>query len=127
MLIFYLGHGCKHCVEQLNAFAPMASSFEEAGIPILAIAPEQGLELAKAHSLCDGDEHRFPFPLLADPGMEIFRRYGAYDDFELMPLHGTFLISPDGKVIWQDIGADPFMEAEFLLEEAKRQLGRRAG
>ena len=94
---------------------------------ILAIAPEQGLELAKSHSLCDGDEHRFPFPLLADPGMEIFRRYGAYDDFELMPLHGTCLISPDGKVIWQDIGADAFMEAEFHLEEAKRQLGRRAG
>ncbi|MGI9242595.1 MAG: peroxiredoxin family protein, partial [Verrucomicrobiales bacterium] len=124
LLIFYLGHGCKHCVEQLNAFAPVAGEFEEAGIPIVAIAPEQGLELAKAHSLCEGEATHFPFPLLADPAMESFRRYGAYDDFEEMPLHGTFLISPAGKVIWQDIGADPFMEAEFLLEEAGRQLSR---
>jgi len=126
LLIFYLGHSCKHCVEQLNAFAPMTGEFEDAGIPIVAIAPEQGLELAKAHSLCEGEEAHFPFPLLADPSMEMFRRYGAYDDFEEMPLHGTFLISPAGKVIWQDIGADPFMGAEFLLEEAKRQLSRRA-
>jgi hypothetical protein len=39
-----------------------------------------------------------------------------------MGLHGTYLISPEGKVIWQDIGADPFMDAAFLLKEAKRQL-----
>ncbi len=24
VLLFYLGHGCPHCVEQLNAFAPLA-------------------------------------------------------------------------------------------------------
>jgi len=125
LVIFYLGHGCKHCVEQLNAFAPHAEEFENAGISIVAVAPEEGLELAKAHALCEGDDAIFPFPLLADPAMQVFRSYGAYDDFEDMPIHGTFLISPEGKVIWQDIGADPFMEAEFLLKEAKRQLGRR--
>ena len=108
----------------MNAFAPLAGAYEEAGIPIVAVAPEGGLELAKAHTLCDSDEARFPFPLLADPTMEVFRRYGAYDDFEQMALHGTYLISPSGSVIWQDIGADPFMEADFLLKEAKRQLGR---
>ena len=124
LLIFYLGHGCKHCVEQLNAFAPQAGAFGGAGIPIVAVAPETGIELVKAHALCEGEATQFPFPLLADPEMEVFRRYGAYDDFEDMPLHGTFLISPDRKVIWQDIGADPFMDAEFLLEEAKRQLSR---
>ncbi|MFT4547934.1 MAG: peroxiredoxin/tetratricopeptide (TPR) repeat protein [Verrucomicrobiales bacterium] len=122
LLIFYLGHGCKHCVEQLNAFAPMADEFEAAGIPIIAVAPEESLELVKTHALCDGDEPRFPFPLLSDPSMSVFRGYGAYDDFEEMGLHGTYLISPEGKVIWQDIGADPFMDAAFLLKEAKRQL-----
>ena len=59
--------------------------------------------------------------------MGAFRTYGTYDDFEDMPLHGTFLINADKKVIWQDIGADPFMDAAFLLEEAKRQLARLVG
>ena len=27
ILIFYLGHNCEHCVEQLNNFAPLASNF----------------------------------------------------------------------------------------------------
>ena len=99
LLIFYLGHSCKHCVEQLNAFAPEVKRFEEVGISMVAIAPEEGLELAKAHSLCESEPAHFPFPLLADPEMEVFRRYGAYDDFEGMGLHGTFLISPGGKVI----------------------------
>ena len=122
LVIFYLGHGCKHCVEQLNAFAPHADQFEKLGIPIVAIAPETGLELVKAHSLCESEPAHFPFPLLADPAMKAFRTYRAYDDFEDMPLHGTFLIDAQKKVIWQDIGADPFMEAEFLIDEAKRLL-----
>ena len=68
----------------------------------------------------DGDE--FPFTLLADPDCKTFREYNSYDDFEDQPLHGTFLITTDGRVLWQDISADPFMDTSFLLKEAPRLL-----
>ena len=55
--------------------------------------------------------------------MEHFKRYRAYDDFEDMPLHGTFLVDGDGRVRWQDVSYEPFMEWEFLLEESQRLLG----
>ena len=41
-----------------------------------------------------------------------------------MPLHGTFLIDAEGLVRWHDISYEPFLDAEFLLKEAKRLLGK---
>ena len=46
----------------------------------------------------------------------------SYDDFEKMALHGTFLLDREGRIVWQDIGADPYTDVEFLLAEAKRLL-----
>ena len=39
-----------------------------------------------------------PFPLVADPELEVFRKYRAFDDFEDQPLHGTFLIDAQGRI-----------------------------
>ena len=58
----------------------------------------------------------------SDAKLEAFKAWRAYDDFEKMPLHGTFLVDATGLVRWQDIGFEPFMEPEFLLSEAKRLL-----
>ena len=35
---------------------------------------------------------------------------------------GTFLIDPDGRVLWQDISYEPFMDVDFALEESHRLL-----
>ena len=59
---------------------------------------------------------------MADPKLEVFRKYRAFDDFEQQALHGTFLIDARGLVLWQDISYEPFMDAEFLLKEAPRLL-----
>ena len=122
ILIFYLGHNCEHCVEQLNNFAPVASDFESAGIELVAIGPEPLAELAKAHDLCASDEKRFPFPLFSDLESGSFKDYRAYDDFEDMPLHGVFLIDGKGRMRWMDVGPEPFQDIPFLLRESKRLL-----
>ena len=69
-------------------------------------------------------EGDFPFPLAADPKLEVFKKYRCFDDFENLTLHGTFLVDGDGLVRWQDISYDPFMDADFLLSEARRLLGQ---
>jgi len=58
--------------------------------------------------------------------LEIFKAFRAHDDFESQPLHGTFLIDAKGKIRWQDVSYEPFMDVEFLLKESKRllQLGK---
>ncbi len=120
LVIFYLGKQCVHCMEQLNAFAPQAPAYAEAGIEIVAVSTDtlDGLK----ETFKEGTEP-FPFPLLSDHEHAIFKAYRAYDEFEEAPLHGTFLIDGDGLVRWQDVSFEPFMHAEWLLTECQRLLG----
>jgi peroxiredoxin len=142
VVIFYLGHGCLHCVEQLSAFAPKTKEFNEAGISLVAISTDDVLNLRKSIDGFGGqdgtqttidqnlqillnnsnDTGGFPFPLVSDAGLRVFKSYRAFDDFENQPLHGTFLIDGDGLVRWQDISYEPFNNPDFLLKEARRLL-----
>jgi peroxiredoxin/tetratricopeptide (TPR) repeat protein len=119
VLIYYLGIGCVHCVEQLNAFTPKARDFAAAGIELIAIGTDSPDTLKGADA--DG---KFPFTILSDRERTAFRAYRAFDDFEKMPLHGTVLIDASGRVRWMDVGPEPFTEPAFLLKEAQRLLKR---
>ena len=81
---------------------------------------KDGLEELMAST---NERHGFPFPLVSDSNLQVFKAYKAFDDFENQPLHGTFLIDGKGLVRWQDIGYEPFKNPDFLLEESKRLLG----
>jgi peroxiredoxin len=120
VVIFYLGRGCPHCIEQLETFEPMAAQFAKAGISLVGISTDsaEGLRQTLAKSKAP-----FHFPLVSDAALQVFKAYRAYDDFEQLPLHGTFLIDGDGLIRWQDVSFEPFREPKFLLTEAKHLLG----
>lgn len=118
--IFYLGHGCLHCAEQLQAFGPRVADFEKKGINMIAISTDDQSGLLK--SIEDAGTGS-PIRLASDAEHEIFRKFRAFDDFENQPLHGTFLIDGMGKIRWQDISYQPFMDHQFLLDESERLLG----
>ena len=119
VVIFYLGAGCLHCVEQLGKFAPRYDDFAKLGIEVVGISTDPPAKLQQAHQNYNG---KFPFRLLSNDDLTVFKVYRCFDDFEEKPLHGTFLISPDGHILWHDLGADPFMDVDFLLSEARRAL-----
>jgi peroxiredoxin len=123
IVIFYLGFGCLHCVEQLNTFGPMYQQFADAGISLVAIGTDDvaAIERAVAARQQSGTAP-LAIPLIPNADASVFKAYRAFDDFEQMPLHGMFLIDGEGLVRWQDIGYEPFSDAKFLLEEAKRLL-----
>jgi peroxiredoxin len=122
ILIFFLGHGCLHCAEQVQAFGNMAKDFEAAGISLLAISSDDAAGLKQSIENYKGGP--IPIPLLADSALETFKIYRCFDDFEQQTLHGTFFIDGAGQVRWQDIGYQPFTDAKFVLGEAKRLLGQ---
>ena len=123
IVIFYLGKGCAHCIQQLGTFAPETDRFRQAGIDLIAISTDDvdGLRETVQQNKTGTP---FPFPLVSDASLKVFKQYRAYDDFEQQPLHGTFLIDRQGLVRWQDISYEPFTEAEFLLRESKRLLAQ---
>jgi peroxiredoxin len=124
LIVCYLGFGCLHCVEQLQAIAPRVSEFREQGIQIMAISTESREQLQRALAAY---EQKLELTIYSDLPLNAFRQLRCYDDFEKQPLHGLFLVAPDpinggSNVLWQDIGHQPFMDVEFLLNESKRIL-----
>jgi peroxiredoxin len=152
VVIFYLGYGCLHCAEQFKTFAPLAAEFNQAGIGLVAISTDTEGDLKKAVEAFRGSDRPksqvssatdtaetdvpdasapspataasvdFPFTLVSNADLRAFKAYHCFDDFEHKPLHGTFLIDREGLIRWQDVGADPFNDAAFLLKEARRLL-----
>lgn len=120
VLIFFLGHGCLHCSEQLQAFAPRAKEFADQGITLVGISTDAADGLGK--SLSSYGDKPFPFTLLCNPSLDAFKVNRAHDDFEGKPLHATLLIDAHGRLRWQDISHEPFKDVTFLLQESKRLL-----
>src|SRR5262249_18835320 len=118
VVVFYLGFGCLHCVEQLKALEPMVDEFAAAGISLVAISSETSEQLNAALAKRAATEGAPKFPIVVDPALATFRQYRAFDDFEQTPLHGTFFIDGAGLTRWQDVGPEPFMDMKFLLGEA---------
>ena len=124
IVIFYLGHGCLHCAEQLQEFGPRAQDFADAGIELIAISTDGKDGLLESVKDYGGS---MPIRLASDEDLDIFKKFRAYDDFEKQPLHGTFLIDAQGKIRWQDISYEPFMDPQFLLDESNRLLKNQQG
>jgi peroxiredoxin len=119
IVVFYLGYGCLHCAEQLQAMAKAFPDYQKAGIDVIAVSTDAQVNLKRAYENFEGG---FPFPLVADPDMAVFRQYRCYDDFEKAALHGTFVVDAAGRIRWQDISYEPFKDTDFLLKEAMRLI-----
>ena len=121
IIIFYLGYGCLHCMEQLHLFAPKLKDFEEAGLTMIAISTDSQEDLKTS---LDNFNAVMPIPLVSNGKLDVFKAFRVFDDFEKQPLHGTFIIDAEGMVRWQDISYEPFLDPEFVLNEAKRLLAQ---
>jgi peroxiredoxin/tetratricopeptide (TPR) repeat protein len=112
MLVFYLGEGCAGCSAQIAELSQRLPDFKAMNIDVLAISKEK--------APMKGSE----FPLLGNPTLDVFRKYGVVNDFETtpLPLHGLFLIDPKGKIRWSSITADAFRDIDFLKREFPRLL-----
>ena len=121
LVVFYLGAGCSHCIEQLDVFAPLAKEFTAEQISIVAVSTDTAAGLGETFTRV-AEKDAFPFPIVADPGLTAFKAYRAFDDFENIPLHGTYLLDAAGLIRWQDISYRPFRDGKWLLGEAKRLL-----
>ena len=105
-------------MQQLETFGKEFEALKKANVQTVAVSTD---ERDAARALKNNkDGIKFPMPILADPGLELFKRYRAFDDFESQPLHGTFLIDAEGNVRFQRVSADPFLDVEFIKTEAAR-------
>ncbi|HET6327182.1 MAG TPA: redoxin domain-containing protein [Planctomycetaceae bacterium] len=123
MMVFFLGWKCEHCKQQLKAFAKKAEELKKDGITLIAVNVDPPAKVKEA--LNDYKPGPFPFVMLSDDTKAAFQAYRAFDNFEGVALHGTFLIDREGFVRWHDVSYEPFMDVNFVLNESKRLLDRK--
>jgi len=123
IVVFYLGFGCIHCVEQLNELRPRYKDFKAAGIEVVAIGTDP-VDRVRASLLdaIEGDAPQTPFEILCDTQGKVFKQFHCWDEFTDESLHGTFLIDSQGRILWRDISEEPFMQTDFLLQESQRLI-----
>jgi len=121
LVIFYVGHNCTHCMEQLRTFEGLAADFKKQGIEIIALSPDSVAEAPRANKWAQ-TKGGFPFTLVSASNIETFRAYRAYDDFEKFPMHAVALVDGLQRLRWLDVTYKPFMDAKFMLDEGRRLL-----
>ncbi len=118
LVLFFLGNKCAHCMQQLQVFSKASSEFAKRKVAMVAVSTDDPIESRKLKENQEGVV--FTMPILADPALKVFKQYHAFDDFEDQPLHGTFLIDPEGNVRYQRISAEPFLDVDFVKGEIDR-------
>ena len=91
VLVFYPGDNTPVCTRQLNTYSAEVAEFEGLDARILAISPQS----VESHDGFSDAQGGFAFPLLADAGKEVGKRYGI-----LGPLgfyrRSVFVVDPSG-------------------------------
>lgn len=124
VLVFYYGYYCSHCVAQLFALEKDLKYFHEMGAEVIAISADTGESTKEKYAKYG----KFSFPVLSDTDYRISEAWGVYtrpsDEQAEDLLHGTFVISQAGEVVFANRGQQPFVDNKSLLHwlaELKQQ------
>lgn len=121
---FFRGRWCPYCVTELEAWRDLYPALRERGALVVGISPQ-----AERQNDFTASQHGVPFPLLTDAGCAVAERFGlvwtvpAYlqkyyrgillnipfvngDESWKLPLPATYVISPEGKVLYAEAHAD---------------------
>ena len=126
VLVFYYGYHCDHCVSQLFAINKDMEKFRELGVHVVAVSADS-IELTRERYKQYG---AFKFPVLSDAGNKIAEKYETYTPATEALMHGTYVISRQGKIVWTNRGETPFTENRTLIHkvaEIEERLAKKAG
>ena len=118
LLVFYPGDDTPVCTRQLCDYRDNFAVFEGLGVQVLALNPQSEASHGKFAA-----KHRFPFPVAADEGGEVCKRYGASGLFG-MTKRALVLVGRDGRVRWRRTDFPLFHQTAEDVREAVEALPR---
>jgi peroxiredoxin len=116
VILFFLGYRCDHCLQQLDAFVPWRERFDIAGADLVAVSVDAPERVAETWVGPDRSLRQpYPFPILPDPSLGLFRGFRAWDEYGAGPIHATVVVDRGGRIRWQHRGTEPFRDAAAVL------------
>ena len=109
LLKFFRGTWCPYCVADLRLWSERRAELRELGLKLVAVSHDSVEDLRRFKR-----GHDWDMTLVADPGLEIIRRYNLQNrnftpkggPFRDMAIPAAILIDTDGKVLWMSQATD---------------------
>jgi peroxiredoxin len=125
IVTFYRGGWCPYCNLELRAYQAVLPRIAAAGASLVAISPEKPDD-----TVSTTEKNALTFPVLSDVGQKVGKAFGlvysftdelrtVYDGFKLdipekngapddwsLPLSATYVIGPDGRIMFADTSVD---------------------
>jgi peroxiredoxin Q/BCP len=120
IVYFYPADDTPGCTVQACDFRDRQQDFAKAGYVTLGISPQD--ENSKRKFV---DKYNLNFPLLADMGAEVAKRYGvtadlgSYNGIKLKVKRSTFIVGEDGNLLDVQYGVKAKGHVEGLLDAIK--------
>jgi peroxiredoxin len=141
VVCFYRGDWCQFCALELEALSGVIAEITAFGASLVAIAPQADEPRPQCETALT------PFPLLADIGAKVVRRFGLafmpakalYDDYKALgrpcdadwhmplPVPATYVVDPSGQIVFSYLDSDFTNRpepAEFLSALRRLQSSR---
>ena len=135
---FFRGRWCPYCVTELETWRDLYPALRERGALVVGVSPQ-----TQRQSDFTASQHEIPFPLLTDTGCAVAEKFGLVwttppylqkyyrsillnipfingEESWKLPLPATYVISPEGKVLYAEAHADFRVRPE--PEEVLRSL-----
>lgn len=117
VVFFYPKDDTPGCTKEACGFRDNFADFEDAGVVLLGISPDE----AGAHQKFI-DKYDLPFTLLCDPNKTVMEKYGAwgeknmYGKISMGVIRSTVWIGADGKVVkhWKRVSKAEQHPAQVL-------------
>ncbi|WP_456421843.1 peroxiredoxin [Thermococcus sp.] len=113
------------CTTEAKEFTELLPEFEGLGFQVIGVSRDS----VESHRRFK-EKHSLGVKLLSDPGAELIKALGAWGrkkrygkEYEGV-IRSTFIINPEGEIVWRKINVRAKGHALKVLEEAKKLVGR---
>lgn len=117
ILYFYPKDSTPGCTRQACAFASTYAAYRAMGVDVVGVSRDS----VKSHQRF-AEKNSLPFPLLSDPELTAIQAYDVWHEKKLYGktsmgvVRTTYVIGPDGTIIWAREKVKPDENAAELLD-----------
>lgn len=102
VLVFYRGNWCSTCMDQLDALEGYVGEFEQRGASLVAVSSD-----SQSQTEAMITSQNLSYAVLSDEELAVIEAYGVRDGVADHSYPATFIILPDGTVVYREIATGP--------------------
>lgn len=123
VLYFYPKDNTPGCTTEAKEFTELMDEFEKLGFQVIGVSRDS----PKSHARFK-EKHNLRVKLISDPNAELHKALGAWGKKKRYgreyegAIRSTFILNPNGEIVWEKRNVRAKGHAAKVLEEAKRLI-----